>query len=339
MDLKSSAANPPSKRALPSLLNGGSGHDNGQRGVYEERNWRCIADVDRSIADGRDILVSRWIDSRNVSRQERHEAPSDRHIIGVSLSTARLRLASGAHTIFEGIMPAGTMHVTSPSQMLTADFREPCEFIHFHVSHDYFQRCQGAARSDPAEVVPDLSNHVIRDPLAELLGRSLIRSTSFEDALYAERVGQTLVMHIARLRLSRRTVAALQMWRLRRVQQYIDTHLDGSLSLSGLAAVAGLSPMHFAAQFRAATGCSPHEYILGRRIEIAKATLLNTDTSLAQVALSVGFHAQSHFSTVFKRLTGASPASWRRMIRSERPDQALFAQSFAEFGKSCRRTG
>ena len=97
--------------------------------------------------------------------------------------------------------------------------------------------------------------------------------------------------------------------------------------------------MHFAAQFRAATGCSPHEYILGRRIEIAKATLLDTDTSLAEVALSVGFRAQSHFSTVFKRLTGASPASWRRMIRSERPDQALFAQSFAGFGKSCRRTG
>jgi AraC-like DNA-binding protein len=51
------------------------------------------------------------------------------------------------------------------------------------------------------------------------------------------------------------------------------------------AQVAGLSRMHFAKQFRAATGYRPHNYLLYQRIEIAKATLSSTDTPLAEIAL------------------------------------------------------
>jgi AraC family transcriptional regulator len=99
--------------------------------------------------------------------------------------------------------------------------------------------------------------------------------------------------------------------------EYVNAHLDEALSLADLAAVAGLSRMHFAAQFRAATGYRPHEYLLYQRIESAKSMLSGTDMPLAQVALSVGFQAQPHFSTVFKRITGESPARWRRAMKSE----------------------
>src|SRR4029453_12161374 len=56
--------------------------------------------------------------------------------------------------------------------------------------------------------------------------------------------------------------------------------------------------------------------------------LSSTDMPLAEVALSVGFQAQAHFSTVFKRLTGQSPARWRRAIRSERqfPDAFVYSR-------------
>jgi AraC family transcriptional regulator len=125
-------------------------------------------------------------------------------------------------------------------------------------------------------------------------------------------------MHVARIRLPRPIVCALPKWRLQRVQEYIDAHLDSALSLSDLASVVGLSRMHFAAQFRGATGYRPHEFFLSRRIEKAKAILSDTSAPIAEVALSVGFQAQSHFSTVFKRLTGDASARWRRMIASER---------------------
>ena len=72
--------------------------------------------------------------------------------------------------------------------------------------------------------------------------------------------------------------------------------------------------MHFAAQFRAATGYRPHEYLLLCRIERAKAMLLQQNTPIVEVALSVGFKSQAHFSTVFKLsrarrpLHGVAPA-------------------------------
>jgi AraC family transcriptional regulator len=94
----------------------------------------------------------------------------------------------------------------------------------------------------------------------------------------------------------------------------VGTH---NISLSDLANVAGLSRMHFAAQFRAATGYRPHDYLLYQRIESAKEILSGTDVPLAQVALTVGFHAQAHFSTVFKRLTGDTPARWRCSAKSD----------------------
>jgi AraC-like DNA-binding protein len=213
-------------------------------------------------------------------------------------------------------MPAGTLHVTGPSRLLIAEFSAPCDFIHFHVSTDYLRKHQDAVRVALTQPT-GLSDLIVRDPLAELLARTLVESNNTTDELYAESVGRTLVMHIARVGLSQPTASVLPKWRLKRVMEYVNAHLNEALSLADLAAVAGFSRMHFAGQFRAATGYRPHEYLLYYRIESAKLMLSGTDIPLAQVALSVGFQAQPHFSTVFKRLTGESPARWRRAMKDE----------------------
>jgi AraC-like DNA-binding protein len=110
---------------------------------------------------------------------------------------------------------------------------------------------------------------------------------------------------------SGRTVRSLQSWRLKRVMQYVDKNLTGKITLQDMAAVAGLSRMHFAAQFRAATGVRPHEYLLRRRIERAQELLKQAEITLVDVALTVGFQTQAHFTTVFKRFVGDTPYQWR----------------------------
>ncbi len=110
-------------------------------------------------------------------------------------------------------------------------------------------------------------------------------------------------------------VQPLPKWRLRRVQEHVAAHMAEPLRLAELAAAAGLSRMHFAAQFRAATGSRPHDYLLTRRIERAMAVMVGVNMPLAELALAVGFQSQSHFSTVFKRFTGQTPAAWRRANR------------------------
>jgi AraC family transcriptional regulator len=279
-------------------------------GLQEERRWRHPTGFDREAAAN--ILASRWTDSRTSFRREEAESSADRHVVSIALRSTRLTLTRGARTVYDGIMPAGMLQVTGPSQRLNAEFQAPCDFIHFYVLNDYLRERQDAALSGTAQPMRDLSDLTVRDPLVEQLGRTLIEGPNAGDRLYAESVGQTVVMRLVGLQPSRTKVSALSKWRLKRVQEYVDAHIDEALHLPDLAAAAGLSRMHFAAQFRAATGYRPHEYLLHQRVERAKAMLSSLEMPLVEVALSVGFRAQAHFSTVFKRLTGETPGRWRR---------------------------
>jgi len=103
--------------------------------------------------------------------------------------------------------------------------------------------------------------------------------------------------------------------RLRRVIDYIEAHLGEDLSLLTLAAEAGMSPAHFAREFKRAKGTSVHRYLLGRRVEWAAALLAGTEQSVAEVALATGFSSQAHLTTAFQRLNGTTPAAYRRERR------------------------
>jgi hypothetical protein len=92
-----------------------------------------------------DILVSRWTDSSHSARREEAVSASDRHVFGVALKTTRLKLTSDSRILFDGTMPAGTLHITGPSQTLTGAFYAPCDFVHFHVSNGYLRKCRAAS--------------------------------------------------------------------------------------------------------------------------------------------------------------------------------------------------
>ena len=106
--------------------------------------------------------------------------------------------------------------------------------------------------------------------------------------------------------------------RLRAVVEYIEEHLDAGPTLEQMAAVARISPYHFARQFKAATGLPPYQYVIMRRVERAKQLLqAGTDLSLAEVAARAGFSDQSQFSHHFKRLVGVTPGQFRMPARIE----------------------
>jgi AraC family transcriptional regulator len=100
--------------------------------------------------------------------------------------------------------------------------------------------------------------------------------------------------------------------RLMRALAYIDAHVGDPITLADLAATAGLSRMYFARRFRAATGIRPHEYVLRRRVERAQELLTATSGPVVDIALSVGFQTQAHFTTVFRKIVGNTPRQWRR---------------------------
>lgn len=98
----------------------------------------------------------------------------------------------------------------------------------------------------------------------------------------------------------------------RRVFEYVDAHLETAVGLSDLADVACMSPYHFARCFKNSTGMTPHHYVLQQRVHRAKDMLRESEQSVAQVAFACGFSSQSHLTTVFKRITGQTPARFRK---------------------------
>jgi AraC family transcriptional regulator len=137
-------------------------------------------------------------------------------------------------------------------------------------------------------------------------GRLYTDTLSLHLASYAHRrFGQ--LTHDALAQSSR-----LSDGQLRRVEDYIRSHLDEPLGLADLAAQAGLSRFHFARLFRTTVGCSPHQHVLQLRIERAHALLLTTDMAIADIALEVGFSSPAHFTNTCRRLLGKSPTQLRR---------------------------
>jgi AraC family transcriptional regulator len=282
---------------------------------HRERNWRQFEHSGGPAID--DIAVSRWRDPQNACRREEAIAPPDGYSIGIALKATRLKLTRGRKAIFDGIMPAGTLYISASSKQLSAQFHGPYDFLHLHVSANYFPSQRSATQLTAAQGPNDLV--LLRDPFAEQIAKVLTEHGDTCDEKFACCVGQTLAMHLARLELPRTRVNSLPKWRLQRVEEYVEAHLGNGIGLSDLAKVAGLSRMYFAAQFRIATGFRPHEYLLHQRIKSAKSLLSDTKTPLVEVALAVGFCSQAHFSTVFKRITSETPARWRRASKHELP--------------------
>jgi AraC-like DNA-binding protein len=108
----------------------------------------------------------------------------------------------------------------------------------------------------------------------------------------------------------------LAPWQERRAKEMIDADLAGNITLGELAAACGLSRAHFLRAFRQSTGLTPHRWLLARRIAAAQDLLAASTHSLADVAHIAGFADQSHFTRVFSKLVGTSPAAWRRQTMS-----------------------
>jgi AraC-like DNA-binding protein len=160
---------------------------------------------------------------------------------------------------------------------------------------------------------------VIDEPLARVV-RAVLHEISIGGAsgpLYADGLAIAIVARLATAhatQVPRSSDGALGPERLLSVSEYIEHALDQQLSVGDLAGHVGLSPAHFAREFKRATGTSPHAYIMERRLERAW-RLLVAGKALADVASQSGFCDQAHLSRLFKIRFGVTPGVFRRRRR------------------------
>ncbi len=149
--------------------------------------------------------------------------------------------------------------------------------------------------------------------------RDLVRDGHPGGAAYGETLGAALAEHIVRRYSAgtpgpREPRGALPVRLVRRVVEYVEANLERDITLHDLAGEAQMSVYHFARSFKLRIGLAPHQYILHRRIELARSLLTDPVLSVGDVAVRCGFAHHSHFSDTFHRLMGMTPTEYRRAM-------------------------
>jgi len=144
-----------------------------------------------------------------------------------------------------------------------------------------------------AKTEPSLSHIVQRQALGWELISILLEKASFRE----DRIN--LIRHASRLTP---------------VLAYIQENLAQPINHGLLARRAGLSPSRFHTVFHSALGAAPYAYVQKLRLQKAQQLLVRTDRTVAEIGQQVGHPDPYHFSRIFRRNFGVSPAGYRKQV-------------------------
>lgn len=96
------------------------------------------------------------------------------------------------------------------------------------------------------------------------------------------------------------------------VIDYINSAKEEMPDIAKLASLVNLSESRFKQKFKVATGIPPIEYIIRKKIALSQSLLVETDRSITDIAMYLGFSSSQHFSILFRKYTGFSPSYYRK---------------------------
>lgn len=219
----------------------------------------------------------------------------------------------------------GTVWLTPPAwRHGSVDIAEDLsEILHIYLSLSWFSPNHIGAAADEVPIGTLGYGPAFEDPLlagvAHAIASELQAQTSAGNLLVQALAG-TLAARILQRHISapsdrsvpRHPRQGLDRRRLFRVLDYIEANLEGDLAIDRMASIACLSRYHFARTFKQAVGQSPHRYVSAKRLERAKALLVQSDRSLVDIALALSFSSQANFTRAFRQVTGRTPGQYRR---------------------------
>ena len=215
------------------------------------------------------------------------------------------RLPSGRYDMEAGqalVIPAGAPHSYG------ADGDRPWTIWWLHLGGADIADLVGAVLADgagPVVRVGDLYQAV--SLVEDVLGRM-----ERDDSVRSRQAAAGSAWHLLALLASDRAGApASRTDAIQQAQQYLREHLATRISVAELAALAQLSPSHFAALFRRATGTGILQYQTRLRMSRARELLDTTDQAIAEIARTLGYADPFYFSRQFRSVHGISPTGYR----------------------------
>lgn len=204
------------------------------------------------------------------------------------------------------IIPAGISH--------RCNWNTSAEFAVLAIEPVLLQQVgQDLVRSDRIELIPRFMNE--QDTLIQGIFVTLkdeLETGGIGGHFLVDSLKTALAIHLLRkyCTTSLKTSCdsdGLSQAQVNLVKDYINEHLHQDLKLADVAAIAQMSSYHFLRLFKQSLGVTPHQYILQSRINKAELLLRNSELSIADIAVRVGFCDQSHLTRYFKRQIGVTP--------------------------------
>ncbi len=266
----------------------------------------------------RTSVLRRWRGSAAAMSQP----PLDHHYVVLHLGGPKSVERRGSDGVSRFAVAEGSLTVVPAGVAFEWKTTGPIDFAHLYISPARFDRAVATVFDrEPSAVkleagvgvVDPLLAALIEAMLAEVEQHSPWRSP-YLDALFDAAVVHLAGRHSTIRQVDKPSRHSLAPSRLKRVLEHVDATLEAPLTLSDLAAVAGLSRFHFSRAFRSAVGETPLAYVAKKRVERARALLRSTELPLAEVARQAGFTSPGYFSTAFKRSTGLKPSLYRQQL-------------------------
>jgi AraC family transcriptional regulator len=181
------------------------------------------------------------------------------------------------------------------------------------VSDDFLRLCaESDADGRPAQpldlpILQNVRNHWLHRA-AHVFSEA---GTSGASSMHLQTLAFAMVRHLSRTRQRVSETGGLDPAALARVLQLMQDRLADDLTLSELAAEAGLGISAFGRAFTKSVGMPPYRYFAALRMQRATELLAGTQQPLAAIAGQTGYADQAHFTTAFTRHTGIAPGKWR----------------------------
>jgi AraC family transcriptional regulator, arabinose operon regulatory protein len=217
-------------------------------------------------------------------------------------------LSGCLHTVRAGdllVLPPGAPHTYG------AHVSNPWTIHWIHAAGDnlreYLKELAVSAQTPVAWMGEDLE--LVR--LFHEVTKALERGASFLNLLQASHALAHLLALLIRHRHERHRDTPDVVQKVAQCIVYMSEHLDQSLRVPALAALASLSPAHFSVLFKEQTGCSPRDYLHLLRIHRACQLLQSTTLNVKEIGARLGYQDQFHFSRQFKAFQGVSPSDYR----------------------------
>lgn len=164
--------------------------------------------------------------------------------------------------------------------------------------------------------------HLKRIPLAqveriaaEMEEESVAREAGHEAILLAKLL--ELIVNLSRYYMQSETTEARALLRVGHVIGSLESNYAKDWTLEEILQIAHMSKSNFMRVFKKATGQSPIEYLLRMRIQEGMKRLINTDMSITDIAMDIGFNDSNYFSRQFRQALGQSPRNFRTLNRAK----------------------